>query len=79
MNGLDDHYAHGKIAVGQGLLKSEALNPLETVLIVDTDHYCEVASEMGISSILIKNGHNSDIRLNGCGKPIYNELKEIII
>ena len=79
LNGLDDHYAFGKTEIGRHLLINEGLNPDETLLIGDTDHDCEVAEELGITSILMKHGHNSDKRLSGCGKPVYNVLREIII
>lgn len=61
--GVSDHYASGKIARGVELIKHASLIPEKTILIGDTIHDFEVAKELGISCLLLADGHQSPERL----------------
>lgn len=61
--GVSDHYAAGKIDRGIELLKYSGLDPQKTILIGDTVHDFEVAIELGISCLLLADGHQSETRL----------------
>lgn len=78
VSGLDDHYAHSKLENGVALMKELRLNPDELLLIGDTIHDFEVATEMGCRCILIANGHQSHKLLQSTGVPVLNELKELL-
>lgn len=61
--GIDNHYAASKLERGRELLKASGINPARTLLIGDTDHDLEVASELGTDALLIADGHQSHERL----------------
>jgi len=67
VSGLDDHYAHSKLENGLSLIRELKLNPEELLLIGDTIHDYEVATEMGCRCILIANGHQSYQLLQSAG------------
>jgi len=76
--GLDDHYAHGKTEVGIKLIRDIGTAPADFLFIGDTLHDAEVSSELGISCILVPNGHHSVERLKSSGLPVINSLTEIV-
>jgi phosphoglycolate phosphatase len=78
VSGLDDHYAHSKLENGLALIKELGLNPEELLLIGDTIHDYEVATEMGCRCILIANGHQSHELLNSTGVLVLSELKQLL-
>jgi phosphoglycolate phosphatase len=61
--GVNDHYASGKIARGVELIKYANLELKKTILIGDTIHDFEVATELGIDCLLLADGHQSHTRL----------------
>jgi len=72
--GSRDHYAAGKVGHGLKMLEELHVSPRETLLIGDTTHDAEVARAMGIDCVLVPCGHNSRIRLAGCGVPVVENL-----
>ncbi len=72
--GLDDYYAHSKLELGKALIKDYAIDRETAVLIGDTVHDYEAAQAMGISCILIADGHNSKQRLTSCNVPVLDNL-----
>ncbi len=81
VTGLDNIYAHGKIEIGKKLTEKLGLQRGEAVMIGDTLHDAEVATEIGADIILIANGHQSEERLRKSGLHVvksYSELEEII-
>ena len=61
--GIDDHFATSKVGRGHELMKTARYGPDDTILIGDTDHDVEVGKELGVSVLLIANGHQSFERL----------------
>ena len=61
--GVSDHYAAGKIDRGIELLKHACIDTKKTILIGDTIHDFEVAKELGVSCLLLADGHQSETRL----------------
>lgn len=78
ITGLDHIYATSKLAIGQELIKKIDVPLPKIVLIGDTIHDHEVASELGIQCILIANGHQSRERLLSSGFPVLNDIRELI-
>ncbi|MCK9203938.1 MAG: HAD hydrolase-like protein [Bacteroidales bacterium] len=76
--GLDDHYAHGKIDVGQKLIRDLAVPIQKMLFIGDTRHDAEVAIELDMDCILVQDGHHSLERLMEMGFPVVPSLKSII-
>ncbi|MEW6195169.1 MAG: HAD family hydrolase [Bacteroidota bacterium] len=84
--GLDNIYAAGKLHLGIELMNrlgnarpaGSKLGKGETLLIGDTVHDYEVASEIGADCVLIANGHQSKKILEKCGVPVFNNIKEIV-
>jgi phosphoglycolate phosphatase len=77
IDGLDDHYAHGKTEIGIRLMKELSVERNRILFIGDTLHDSDVAKELGIDCILIPNGHQSEKRLQHCGFPVLNSLPEL--
>lgn len=63
IRGAGDHYAVGKAGIGRELMKEVGVDPAHTLLIGDTDHDKEVATELGIDILLLGDGHQSYERL----------------
>lgn len=75
--GLDDHYANSKLETGKLLIGKINLESPDLLLIGDTIHDFEVASELGCSCIMVSNGHQSHQRLMTCGVRIIDDLSEL--
>jgi phosphoglycolate phosphatase len=78
VTGLDHIYATSKLIIGQELIKKIDVPLQNIVLIGDTMHDHEVASELGIQCILIANGHQSRERLLSSGFPVLNDIRDLI-
>jgi phosphoglycolate phosphatase len=78
VTGLDHIYATSKLAIGKELI-SKINIPLSKILLIgDTLHDYDVAKEMGITCVLISNGHQSRERLIQSGSLVLNDIKELI-
>jgi phosphoglycolate phosphatase len=75
--GIQDHYAHSKVNRGLNLIKSQNFHTSETLLIGDTLHDMEVATELGIQCILLSHGHQSYNRLCVNGNVVVENLKAL--
>jgi phosphoglycolate phosphatase len=78
VNGLDHHYADGKLTIAQAFMERLALSPETVLLIGDTTHDFHVAQSVGIDCILFKGGHHAPARLQACGVPLCTSLQELI-
>ncbi|HCY43465.1 MAG TPA: HAD family hydrolase [Prolixibacteraceae bacterium] len=78
VSGLDNHYAASKLENGQQLIAELNLNANELVLIGDTVHDFEVATELGCQCVLIANGHQSRQILESTGALVIDELMQLI-
>jgi phosphoglycolate phosphatase len=78
ITGLDHIYATSKLEIGRELINKIDAPPQKILLIGDTIHDHEVASELGIQCILIANGHQSRERLLSSGFPVLNDIRELI-
>ena len=77
VRGLDDHLAHGKIELGRALIADANAALDRTILIGDTVHDFETADALGIKCVLVAAGHNSRLRLEKCGVPVFDSLQEL--
>ncbi len=75
--GIEDQYANGKIEKGKRLIEKINIQRKDILLIGDTTHDYEVATETGIDSILVSNGHHSYNRLVKCDTKVLNNLNEV--
>ena len=75
--GLNDHYAVSKIERGKQLMAENKIPGNDVVIIGDTTHDYEVAEKLGISCILISDGHQSAERLQRTACKIINKLDEL--
>jgi phosphoglycolate phosphatase len=76
--GLNDIYAVSKIERGQQLIKEFQIEKESAVIIGDTIHDFEVAQKLGIRSILVADGHQSEERLKSTGAEVVSNLKKLI-
>lgn len=76
--GLTDHYAVSKVDQGKMLMKNFGIDPENSWLIGDTVHDFEVAESIGISCILIADGHQSIERLHKTGAKVIENLHQLI-
>lgn len=78
ISGLDNHYAASKMENGRRLISGLNLNIAELVLIGDTVHDFEVATELGCQCILIANGHQSREVLQATGVLVIDRLEQLL-
>lgn len=76
--GLDDHYAASKIERGEQLIEFHQIQKEKAVMIGDTIHDYEVANKLGITCILIANGHQSKERLESTGAFVADKLEDLM-
>ncbi|MCK9425128.1 MAG: HAD hydrolase-like protein [Ignavibacteriaceae bacterium] len=76
--GLDNIYASSKVKLGKELMKKLELNNGEALLIGDTTHDFEVATEIGADCILLASGHQNRKNLAQCGVPVFDSIKELL-
>ena len=77
IHGLSDHYAVSKIERGKQLIEIANIKKDEACIIGDTLHDFEVAKELGISCILIANGHQSRKRLIQSKTIVLDSINEL--
>jgi len=75
--GLDNHFAAGKTDIGLAWIEQNHIDVNETVFIGDTDHDFEVAQAMGVSCILVADGHQSRATLERCGCPVVDSIEDL--
>jgi len=78
VSGLDNFYAASKMLNGHRLMAELNLNPNDLVLIGDTVHDFEVATELGCSCILIADGHQSKVVLQATGVMVIDSISELL-
>jgi phosphoglycolate phosphatase len=78
VSGLDNHYASSKTENGHRLIADLNLTACDLVLVGDTVHDFEVASDLGCSCILIANGHQSKEVLNATGVLVVDQLNQLL-
>jgi Predicted phosphatases len=74
--GLENIHAYSKVDIAKEW--KDTVNPIKAVMIGDTVHDFEVASEIGIKCILIANGHQGRKVLNNCNVPVLNSIKDLL-
>ena len=79
MAGLDNIYAGSKVENGKELMNKLGNGKGETLFIGDTVHDFDVSMEIGADCILIADGHQEKTKLEECGVPVYDSLKDIQI
>lgn len=76
--GLDNIYAASKIENGHRLIASQQLKASELVLIGDTVHDFEVATELGCQCVLIADGHQSKAVLEATGVQVLDTIAQLL-
>ncbi|MEJ5351185.1 MAG: HAD family hydrolase [Melioribacteraceae bacterium] len=77
--GLDNIYAASKLHLGIDLMKKLGNGKGETLLIGDTLHDYEVASEIGADCILVANGHQNKNILLSSGTKVIDNVLELMV
>ena len=78
ISGINDHFADGKIENAKKIVSVLKLDPSKTLIIGDTIHDFEVATQLGVDCLLIANGHQSAERLKLLNCQVVNNLKKVI-
>ncbi len=78
VSGLDNHYAASKAENGHRLIDELNLDVSELILIGDTVHDFEVASELGCQCMLIANGHQSKAVLSATKALVIDTLNQLL-
>jgi phosphoglycolate phosphatase len=76
--GLDDHYAAGKVELGQRWLASSGVSPARAVLVGDTDHDVQVARALGVHCLLVPSGHQHPERWSDSGVRVLEGLHALL-
>lgn len=74
--GLAHRKGDSKIDRGRELLADHDIRPDTGLLIGDTDHDAEVAAALGLSVVLIAQGHQSEERLRKMDRPLYRSVRD---
>ena len=77
LSGLDNIYADSKIELGRNFIQMIGGGDGNVLLIGDTVHDFEVASEIGADCLLIADGHQSREKLLQCGVPVLKNITNI--
>jgi phosphoglycolate phosphatase len=77
ISGINDHYAHSKVDIGKELISTVPFKKSEILLIGDSLHDFEVASELKVDHVLVANGHQSYERLIEATPHVIKKLVEI--
>ena len=75
--GVCNNLAHGKVHLAHEGIKAGHLDAERSLLIGDTVHDYEVASEAGLHCLLIANGHQHDSVLRKTGCPIVADISQV--
>lgn len=75
--GINDFHAKSKEQIGVDYINKKKLNLEECLFIGDTIHDYEVASKMGVRSVLVSTGHQSKDILMQCGVDIIDSFSNI--
>lgn len=78
VNGLDNIYAGGKFEIGKELISRLHFKREEIVLIGDTIHDKDVADELGISSIIVADGHQDIKRLQKLNTKVFDKFSSLM-
>lgn len=78
VSGLDNFYAASKIENGHRLIAELKLDANELVLIGDTVHDFEVATELGCQCVLIADGHQSKEVLQATGTLVIDSISQLL-
>jgi phosphoglycolate phosphatase len=78
VSGLGDHYATSKIENGHRLIAALNLDPGQLLLVGDTVHDFDVATELGCQCVLVANGHQSKPVLQETGARIIDQLSQLL-
>ena len=76
--GLDNIYAASKIDNGHRLIADLELEASELILIGDTVHDFEVATELGCQCVLIADGHQSKEVLQATGALVIDSISQLL-
>ncbi len=76
--GIGDIYAESKSHVALQYVSDNNLFPSDLVMIGDTVHDFEVATEIGCKCILVADGHQSEKRLKATGALVVDTLIDLI-
>lgn len=76
--GLDNIYAASKMHLGKDLIGRLGNGKGETLLIGDTLHDLEVATEIGADCVLVSGGHQSRGKLFGNGAVVIDSVRELL-
>ena len=78
INGLNDHFAHGKVEAGKTWIRTLNFEPHEVLMVGDTEHDYEVAEAMGVDCLLLSCGHNSVERLNSTNANVVHSFIDVM-
>ena len=78
VNGLDNHYATSKEAIGKAWMEELHYGPHEVLFIGDTEHDLEVATAIGADCVLIPNGNQARENLEKTGAELIGSLSELL-
>ena len=78
LSGVDNILANGKFDIGNAHLVELSSEISEILLIGDTVHDAEVASQLGINCLLFSGGHNSKKLLSSCPFPVVDCFKDVL-
>jgi phosphoglycolate phosphatase len=76
--GLDNLYAHSKLALGKVMMSEIGIPAHNVLLIGDTKHDFEVARDLGIGCVLVAGGHQAEHRLAKCGCRVLPGIGELV-
>ena len=77
IDGLEDESARRKTDIGRRQMHRLGLDPRATLLVGDMVADAQLASELGVSCVLVSWGHNDLPRLEATGLPVVHTTQEL--
>ncbi|MEG0977955.1 MAG: HAD hydrolase-like protein [Bacilli bacterium] len=76
--GMENKYAHGKYDVAAEYFAKNPIDFASTIMLGDTTHDAEVATELGVIPVLFSGGHNSEKRLKKSSNYVIDSQEKIL-
>ncbi|MGP1446851.1 MAG: HAD family hydrolase [Candidatus Limimorpha sp.] len=76
--GIADDFANTKVYLGKRMVMQMNIDPRYTLMVGDTLHDAEVATECGFDCVLFSGGHFLRKRLESSGRRVIDSLDELI-
>ena len=76
-SGIPDHFAGSKLNMAKQFIQAQQIDPDSGCFIGDTLHDFDVSVNLELPCLLVASGHQSMLRLEKSGAPVFQSLSEV--